>query len=110
MNRPSLLCLKPSVMRAAVAVTMAMVLIILTPFASALEIHHALAAADHDGHEHSASDLCQCVQHHTGSSILSIGPPLAAFLAVTAHPLPHPLRLFSVRLISISHPRAPPIS
>jgi hypothetical protein len=88
---------------------MAITLVVLAPFASALEIHHALAAADDDGHEHSASDLCQWVQHHTGSSILSVVPPVAVFLTVAPDQFAPPVRLLSVRLISLSHPRAPPI-
>ena len=97
-------------MRVALAVTMALILVILAPFASALEIHHVLAAADDDGHEHSASDLCQWVQHHTGSSVLAIVPALRSLPASLHHECPHPARLASARLIAFDHSRAPPIA
>ncbi len=98
---------KPEVMRVALAVTMAMTLVVLAPFASALEIHHALAAADDDGHEHSVSDLCQWVQHHTGSSVLSGIPFLAVSLAWSSIEALTPTILLSVRLIA-QGTRAPP--
>ncbi|MDQ6733702.1 MAG: hypothetical protein M3Z35_06225 [Nitrospirota bacterium] len=93
-----------------VAVTMALILVILAPFASALEIHHVLAAADDDGHEHSASDLCQWVQHHTGSSVLAIVPALRSLYASIHPEFSHPALLVSARLISLGHSRAPPIA
>lgn len=97
-------------MRVALAVTMAMVLVILAPFASALEIHHVLAAADNDGHEHSSSDLCQWVQHHTGSSVLAIVPGLRSVSISFHHESLHPVRLVSARLIDLDRSRAPPIA
>lgn len=91
------------------AVALAAVLLALAPFAAALEIHHELAAADQDGHEHSDTDLCQWVQHHTGSS-LSIAAPVAQ---VCAAPLvfhyPEPAELISARIASLSSSRAPPV-
>jgi hypothetical protein len=108
MNTPSL---QPSVWapdRVILAVAMAMILVVLAPFASALEIHHALAAADDDGHEHSASDLCQWVQHHTGNSVLAIVPTLRSSLVCIVHEFPCPTLLVSVRLTSHGHSRAPP--
>ncbi len=36
----------------------------LAPFAVAQDVHHELAAADSDGHQHSDTDICQWVQHH----------------------------------------------
>ena len=36
-----------------VALLLACMLLAMAPFAAALEIHHELAAADHDGHDHS---------------------------------------------------------
>ena len=39
------------------------------------DVHHELAAADHDGHEHSDTDLCQWVKHHT-AGFLDVGAPL----------------------------------
>ncbi|MGD9850050.1 MAG: hypothetical protein AB7T38_02165 [Nitrospirales bacterium] len=40
----------------------------------ALEIHHAFAAVDHDGHQHSDFDLCQWVQSHTAHSLVGEDP------------------------------------
>jgi hypothetical protein len=91
------------------ALAMAMILVVLAPFGPALEIHHALAAADDDGHEHSASDLCQWVQHHTGNSVLAIVPTLCSSPACIVHEFPRPSLLFSARLTSLGHSRAPPI-
>lgn len=93
--------------RVVLAVAMAMILVVLAPFASALEIHHALAAADDDGHEHSASDLCQWVQHHTGSSVLSGIPFVAVSLAWSSIERLTATILLSVRLIA-QGTRAPP--
>jgi uncharacterized integral membrane protein len=101
---------KHEVLRVALAVTMVMVFVILAPFASALEIHHALASVDDDGHEHSASDLCQWVQHHTGSSVLAIVPALKSLYASTYRECFHPALLVSAPLISLGHSRAPPIA
>jgi hypothetical protein len=93
-----------------VALGVVLVLLTLLPFASALEIHHELAAADQDGHEHSSSDLCQWVQHHTGSSILTVIPPVAAFHVFTPHEFATAIPLLSVRLIHVGPSRAPPAS
>jgi hypothetical protein len=93
-----------------VAVAMAVTLAVLAPFASALEIHHVLAAADNDGHEHSASDLCQWVQHHTGSSVLAIVPTLRSLYASIHLEFSYPALLVSARLVSLGHSRAPPIA
>jgi hypothetical protein len=49
---------------------LAFTLVAVIPVAAALEIHHELAAADHDGHKYSDNDLCQWVQHQvTGWSL-----------------------------------------
>lgn len=100
---------KSDMMRVALAVAMAVVLSVLAPFTPALEIHHALAAADDDGHEHSASDLCQWVQHHTGSSVPAHVPTLFSTAICFVHECPRPGLLVSVRLTSVGHSRAPPI-
>ena len=39
-----------------IALLLVTLLLAMAPFAAALEIHHELAAADHDGHEHSDTD------------------------------------------------------
>ena len=64
-----------------VALLLAGMLLGMAPFAVALEIHHEFAGADHDGHEHSDTDLCQWVQYHTGHSLTGDVPPLCSFLA-----------------------------
>lgn len=96
-------------MRAALAGAMAVVLIVLAPLGPALEIHHALAAADDDGHEHSASDLCQWVQYHTGQSVLTALPTFASSLAIAPYEPTGLAVLLSARLLSSSHSRAPPV-
>jgi hypothetical protein len=68
-----------------VALLLACMLLAMAPFAAALEIHHELAAADHDGHEHSDTDLCQWVQYHTGHSLVGDAPPPCSFLADAPH-------------------------
>ncbi len=45
------------------------VLFVSVPFSHALEIHHIFAEVDHDGHEHSDSDLCNWVKQHTSCSL-----------------------------------------
>ncbi|WP_447979777.1 hypothetical protein [Candidatus Nitrospira bockiana] len=90
------------------AVLLAAVLVALAPFGAVLEIHHLLAAADHDGHEHSASDLCQWIQHHTSQSLLSALPVPASRPSGISHTPPAPAALLSARLLSEGHSRAPP--
>jgi hypothetical protein len=58
-----------------VAFGLVLLLLAFAPFAVAQDVHHELAAADYDGHEHSDTDLCQWVQHHTAGS-LDVGVPL----------------------------------
>ncbi|MES4785772.1 MAG: hypothetical protein C4294_08095, partial [Nitrospiraceae bacterium] len=84
-------------------------LLTLAPFAAALEVHHALAAADQDGHEHSDSDLCQWVQHHTGHSVLSGQPSVSSVAAVDYHEYPNSTGFVSSALIFIRPSRAPPV-
>ena len=85
-----------------------LLLLVLAPFGVALEIHHALAAADHDGHEHSDTDLCQWVQHHTSGSLVLDAPRLAACGLVRQHAPPVESVLLSVDLSSDGPSRAPP--
>jgi len=97
-------------LRTALPLVMAGVLLALAPFAVALEVHHELAAADQDGHQHSDTDLCQWVQHHTGSSLSGDTPMFQAWDA----PINWNHAVFLVLLSSDSHgsasPRAPPLS
>ncbi len=85
-------------------------LLALAPFAVAQDVHHELAAADTDGHEHSDTDLCQWVQHHTSGSLDLGGPPCSTFETVGSYELPPPALLFSVEFPSIGPSRAPPHS
>lgn len=86
------------------------ILLALAPFAAALEVHHELAAADHDGHEHSDSDLCQWVQHHTGQSLLSGQPSLSTAAAIRRQECPGLTGLLSSTLILTRPSRAPPVA
>ena len=73
---------------AVVSLFLACLLLAMAPFAAALEIHHELAAADQDGHEHSDTDLCQWVQYHTGHSLTGDAPTPCSL-----RPEPHEHRL-----------------
>jgi hypothetical protein len=78
------------------------------PFAAAQDIHHELAAADTDGHEHSDTDLCQWVQHHTAGSLDCDAPHLAACGVVRPHAPPVESVLLSIELSPVGPSRAPP--
>jgi hypothetical protein len=92
------------------AFALVIILLALTPFAVALEVHHALAAADHDNHQHSDSDLCQWVQDHTGSSLMACVPAVVSLFAISPHELSaRPLRVCP-RLNAVGPARAPPLS
>lgn len=56
-------------LRVGVGLGMVCVILGLGPFAVAQDVHHELAAADADGHEHSDTDICQWVQHHIAGSV-----------------------------------------
>ncbi len=62
-------------LRGTVAIGLVILMLAIAPFAVAQDVHHELAAADHDGHEHSDTDLCQWVKHHT-AGFLDVGTPL----------------------------------
>ena len=93
-----------------VAVLLACMLLAMAPFAAALEIHHELAAADHDGHEHSDTDLCQWVQYHTGHSLVGDAPPPCSFLAEAPPPPVYRSILSSQSLATTRTSRAPPLT
>jgi len=97
-------------MRVALPLALAGVLLALAPFAVALEVHHELAAADTDGHQHSDSDLCQWVQHHTSSSLQAVLPVAESFFASAFAPAHPPVVLLSFHSLDSSPPRAPPLS
>jgi hypothetical protein len=69
-----------------------------------------LAAADTDGHEHSDTDLCQWVQHHTAGSFDSGAPLFTAQKFVTLLELPADSVLLSIKLSTPGPSRAPPLS
>jgi hypothetical protein len=93
-----------------VALLLACVLLAMVPFAAALEIHHELAAADHDGHEHSDTDLCQWVQYHTGHSLTGDIPAPCSFLAEAPLQLVRAPILTSQSLPLSGASRAPPLT
>jgi hypothetical protein len=92
-----------------VALPLAVILLGLAPLGATLELHHLLAAADADGHQHSDSDLCQWVQAHTATSAVSDLPVLAVRAASGSHEWPSPLSLDSTHALSPSAPRGPPL-
>lgn len=80
----------------------------LAPFAVAQDVHHELASADSDGHEHSDNDICQWVQHHIAGSVDLDVPRLAVCDVVRQQDLPFESVLLSVALSLIGPSRAPP--
>jgi hypothetical protein len=90
------------------AVSLIALLLSLAPFAVAQDVHHELAAADTDGHEHSDTDVCQWVQHHTAGSIDLGGPPCSAFEIVSSYEVQAKTLLFSVQFPLVGPSRAPP--
>lgn len=95
-------------MRVGLALILTLTLVTLAPFAAALEIQHELAAANHDGHEHSDTDLCQWLQHHTTSSLLLGLPSVSSSVTIGLHEWPRLAPLLSTQLLSSSPSRAPP--
>lgn len=95
-------------LRTGLSVSVILLLLAIAPFAVAQDVHHELAAADTDGHEHSDTDLCQWVQQHTAGS-LDVGAPI-----LTACELIRPLAppadsiLLSAELSTPGPSRAPP--
>ena len=80
----------------------------LAPFAGAQDVHHELAAADTDGHEHSDTDICQWVQHHiAGSGDLDV-PRCAVCDLVRQQELPSESIRLSSTLSFVGPSRAPP--
>ena len=91
-------------------VSLILLLLILAPFAVAQDVHHELAAADTDGHEHSDTDLCQWVQQHTFGSVDLGGPPCSALRIIGSYEFAAATQLFSIEPPSIGPSRAPPHS
>jgi len=107
---PMLLTRLFGLLRAGVALGIICVLLGLAPVAVAQDVHHELAAADTDGHEHSDTDLCQWVQHHTAGSLDLDIPKLAVCELVRHQELPAESVLLSVDLSFVGPSRAPPRS
>ena len=108
-RRTSILRL-PCFFQGSVAIGIVLLLLTIAPFAVAQDVHHELAAADHDGHEHSDTDLCQWVQHHTAGSFDLDVPILAVCELVWHQELPSESVLLSVDLSFVGPSRAPPCS
>jgi len=89
---------------------MILLLLALAPLAVAQDVHHELAAADHDGHEHSDTDLCQWVKHHATGSLSTAILPLSSWEIVTWRqwlPVTAPV---SLPTFAVGPSRAPPRS
>jgi hypothetical protein len=97
-------------LRALASIGLILLLLTIAPFAVAQDVHHELAAADHDGHEHSDTDLCQWVQHHTAGSFDVGAPLLTACELVNLLELPADSVLLSFELSTPGPSRAPPLS
>lgn len=102
-------CAKARLKLAGIAVVLALALLVMGPFSVALGIHHLLAEADHDGHQHSDSDICQWVQHHSGESLFFDPPRVEAFLIPVVHRFLEPSLLLTTWLCKASQSRAPPV-
>ncbi len=98
----------PCVLRGTVALGLVLLSLAFAPFAVAQDVHHELAAADHDGHEHSDTDLCQWIQHHTAGSLDAGVPLLTAQGFVDLLELPEDSVLLSFELSMPGPSRAPP--
>jgi hypothetical protein len=93
-----------------VAAGLILLLLAIAPFAVAQDVHHELAAADTDGHEHSDTDLCQWVQHHTSGSLdADVSHQNVCDLVCNQDP-PVESVLLSVDLSVVGPSRAPPCS
>ena len=97
-----------NVLKSGLSIGLVLLLLAIAPFAVAQDVHHELAAADTDGHEHSDTDLCQWVQHHTAGSIDLDGSVFSLWGLVSLLDLPAQSVLLSVELASVGPSRAPP--
>lgn len=96
--------------RIGIALWLIAILLGLAPLAVAQDVHHELAAADTDGHEHSDGDLCQWVQHHTAGSLDVAAPALTALELVRDRPFPVESVVLSAAPAFVGPSRAPPRS
>jgi hypothetical protein len=83
-------------------------LLALTPVGVTLELHHALGDQDADGHEHSDSDLCQWIQHHIGTSLLTDVLEPVSFGLIALQNAPVRDLDTSIRYSQTGPPRGPP--
>jgi hypothetical protein len=97
-------------LRSGLSVGLILLLLAISPFAVAQDVHHELAAADTDGHEHSDTDLCQWVQHHTSGSLDVDVSHLSVCEFVHNQDPPVESVLLSVDLSVVGPSRAPPCS
>jgi hypothetical protein len=95
---------------ASIAFAVCLLLLVIAPFSTALAVHHDLAAADHDGHEHSDTDLCQWVQYHTGHSLAGDVPTVYSLLQPIAPRFHSQAVCISLALPRSIASRAPPSS
>lgn len=100
----------PYRLRNGLSLGLILLLLVLAPFAVAQDVHHELAAADTDGHEHSDNDLCQWVQHHSSGSVDHAGPIFSAWELVNQYDVPPASVLLSVECDSSTPSRAPPLN
>lgn len=99
----------PALFRAGIALGMVCIILGLAPFAVAQDVHHELAAVDSDGHEHSDTDICQWVQHHS-SGFLDLGEPVfSPWEIIGQYESPSTAVILSVESCSLGPPRAPPL-
>jgi len=95
-------------LRTGLSVSVILLLLAIAPFAVAQDVHHELAAADTDGHEHSDNDLCQWMQHHTSGSLVVAIPLVASWTGTSDHVWCPVTVLISSSYFSVNPPRAPP--
>ena len=97
-----------SLLRLGMALGLICIILGLAPFSVAQDVHHELAAADSDGHEHSDTDICQWVQHHVAGSVDCDVPKLALCEVVDTQDFPAGSVLLSIDPSLIGPSRAPP--
>src|SRR5574341_1167013 len=107
MNRRVVMHTLSRLLRTGLSVGLVLLLLAIAPFAVAQDVHHELAAADSDGHEHSDNDLCQWVQHHTAGSLAIVIPPFASWAVISEHAWFPVTVLVSSTFFSVSPSRAP---
>lgn len=98
----------PYLLKSGLSIGLILLLLAIAPFVVAQDVHHELAAADTDGHEHSDIDLCQWVQHQTAGSIDLDRPLFSVSGLVGLLDLPVLSVLLSIELASVGPSRAPP--